>query len=88
MSEQLALLVPCSSQAPPGAPSDDAASPFPGLTETFRPQIRLRSLVALKVPHKTHPGGGRKSVYFSRNCEQTAVSRAVGHKEQKNSVRA
>jgi len=44
-----------SSQAAPGALSDDDASPVPGLAGTFRPQIRLRSFVALKVPHMTHP---------------------------------
>ena len=55
MSEQLVLLVPCSSQAAPGTQSGDDASPVPALAGTFRPQIRLRSFVALKVPHMTHP---------------------------------
>src|SRR5690606_33307933 len=88
MLEQLALLVPYSSQAAPGTLSGDDASPVPGLAGTFRPQIRLRSFVALKVPHMTHPRRGRKHDCFSRGWEQTVVSRAVGHKGRKNSVRA
>jgi len=65
MSEQLALLVPYSSQAAPGTLSGDDASPVPGLAGTFRPQIRLRSFVALKVPHMTHPWRGGEKIDFS-----------------------
>jgi hypothetical protein len=80
MSEQLAMLVSCSSQAAPGSLSDDDASPIPGLAGPFRPQIRLRSFVALKVPHMTHPWRGEERADFSRGCGEMALAGAVGQK--------
>ena len=87
MSEQHTLLMSCSSQAAPGPLSDDDASPVPDLAGPFRPQIRIRSFVALKVPHMTHPVRGKETACFSTACDQTDVCLGVGHTEQQRCAR-
>jgi len=58
MSEQLALLVSCSSQAAPGALSDDVASPVPGLAGTFKATNSPTLICGLKSPTHDAPLAG------------------------------
>src|SRR5690606_18404306 len=63
--EQFALLLSCSSQAAPGALSDDVASPVPGLAGTFRPPNSPSLIRGLKSPTHDAPlaGWGKGCVF-------------------------
>lgn len=60
-----------------GSLTDDVASSSTWQTPS-NPQIRLRSFVALKVPHKTHPWGVTKTAFHLALCGSLA-RRTVTH---------
>lgn len=77
MSEQLLLLVPCSSQAAPGTLSGDDASPVPGLAGTFKASNSPSLICGLKGPTHDAPLAGWGKGFFSSGYGWAAVFCAV-----------